>query len=92
MLEIINAILGPMEKYRLNRINKENVDQKLLRSDVCMVSDDLSVGIESQSTLASHVGFGFTDVLFVKEKLSVQVADIDGVEVDLIIIKEITIN
>lgn len=46
------------------------------------MSDYLRERVEGVGGRASYKGFGFFDVLFLKEKLSVEVGEIDGVKVD----------
>lgn len=48
-----------------------------------MVRGNFDIGIELQGTLAGHLCFALAHVLLVEQELSVEIAHIDGVQVDL---------
>lgn len=48
-----------------------------------MVCFDLGVRIERQSTLPGDVRFRLADVLLVEQKLTIQVAHVDRIQIDL---------
>jgi ABC-type xylose transport system permease subunit len=61
----------------------EKVDSIMGCCDAIVVSLNLHIRIETQRTLASNICLGLADVFFVEQKLSVQVADIDSIQIDL---------
>lgn len=48
-----------------------------------MVRDDFDIGIEEQGTLPGHLRLALTHVLLVEQELPVEIADVDGVQIDL---------
>lgn len=54
-----------------------------LRCNAVMVGFDFHIWIERQCTFASHFGFGLSDVLLVEQKLPIQIADINRIQINL---------
>lgn len=48
-----------------------------------MVRLDLDIWIEAERTLTRHLGLGFAYVLLVEQKLTVKVAHVDRIQVNL---------
>lgn len=48
-----------------------------------MIGNYLHIGIEFQRTLLGHLRFTFTHVLLMEQELPVEIAYINGVQVDL---------
>ena len=60
----------------------EPVRVELFVFDVCMVCDKLDVGVELLSHIPGNQSLGFLDVFLPEEELAIEVAQVDGVEVD----------
>lgn len=55
-----------------------------LLHDAVMMGHNVDIRVEAKSALTSNLRFGFTNMLLLKEKLSVEVANIDGVQINLL--------
>lgn len=54
-----------------------------LRCDTVMVGFNLYIWVECQRTFTSHFSFRFTNMFFVEQKLPIQIADINRIQIDL---------
>lgn len=76
---------------RIDVIQGVHCDGKLFevfRSELCVldvpvVSHDMTMGVEAQRRFAGNDGFGLSNMFLAEQELSVEVAHIDNVEVDL---------
>ena len=50
--------------------------------DTVMVRDDFGVGVEDESTLPGDLRLGFAHVLFMEKELTIQIGDVDRVQID----------
>lgn len=54
-----------------------------LLQNAVMMSLNVNIWVEGERALASHFGLRFADMFFVEKELSVQIADVDCVQIDL---------
>lgn len=87
-LEKVHTVIGPVETMAMvmNLSGKKcfNVSMVDLRDNTVMFGLNRHIWIECQSTFAGDHCFRFAHMFFVEQKLAIQIADIDRIQINLL--------